>query len=678
VPSTLLFQDTFHTDPNLNGDGWFDVNHGFDTTRQRGLLAPLSYLEQDSTASGGSYDYLTQVNNPGLPDALLLTDQPARGQDNTYVSPNQNFGRPGLSVQHLHVAIDPLGPGSSPSTDHWAAVVFGTTPGSFITGAGTGVLIRDTGAYALWDRGPQVNAGNVGAKVSPQQFYTIDFDIVSDTGQFTLSIDGRPLFTGTHGPYTTNYVTLEDHTQPADTGIKVDYFADLAIDGTAEPAPITATPNTTYYVSPQGQDDNPGTSPETAWRTIDQVNRVNFLPGDQILFQGGCTFTGNLLFDSRDAGTAAAPVAVGSYGICPAVIDAGRGTGISVADASNFTVEDLKVIGSGYATNDGDGINFTVDLPGVTLVGITVRNVDVCGFGQVGIHITGVNSTSDYNGVSVTYSNSHDNGYGGLAVDAQRSPADIYVGHVQACHNAGVGITKSGYGMFITGASGVVIERSVAVQNGWLPGNRGQTGGIEVISADHVLLQYNEAYANHRGAADGDGIILDNTMDSVMQFNYSLDNDGAGLFLGAENGKAAVNNVVRYNISQNDARNGTVYGGIFVWQNVSNADIYNNTVFMGPSPTSSPAAIQFLNLLGTSVHVRNNLFTAAGGVPLVVYDGGGRDLLFQGNDYWASGSPFQIRWLGTTYDHLGGWRAGTGQETLAGRRVGPPGRSPAE
>jgi hypothetical protein len=158
-----------------------------------------------------------------------------------------------------------------------------------------------------------------------------------------------------------------------------------------------------------------------------------------------------------------------------------------------------------------------------------------------------------------------------------------------------------------------------------------------------------------------------------MQFNYTHDNDGGGLFLGAETGYTTTNNVVRYNISQNDARTqGATYGGIFVWQDVTNADVYNNTVFMAPSPTSSPAAITFLGLSGSSVNVRNNIFYTTGGVPLVRSDAAYNTgtALFQGNDYRSAGAPFAIQWGGTTYTTLSSWRGATGEETRNGIAVG--------
>jgi hypothetical protein len=653
LPSTL-FQDLFNTEPNLNGGGWNDINHGFDAGRQSGLLAPMTYLEADPTAPGGPFDSLTQVNNPVMPESLQLGVEPAAGQSFTSVSPGRAFGS---DVSHIHVAIDPLGPGSASAADHWAAVVFGTTPESFVVGNGTGVLVRDSGEYELWDRGTQVQTGFVGAKTIPQQFYTIDFAIVLGTGQFTLSIDGHQLFTGTHGRYTTNYVTLEDNTDPTLSGTQLDYFSNLAISGTTPFAVITAMPNTTYYVSPTGEDGDSGTSPDDAWQTIAQVNKVDFRPGDQILFEGGSTFSGSLTFDSQDIGTASAPVTVGSYGTGRATISAGNNAGISVLDGANIRITNLIVVGSGYASNQNDGIMFMSDLASTTIVGVAVANVDVSRFGHVGIEFLGTNGSNDFRGISVTNSSSHDNGEGGVSVDGQGNARNVYVGHVKAIHNAGsLSNPDSGYGILIVGANDAEVERSVSGNNGWLAGQVGEMGGIEAINSNRVLLQYNESYSNRRGTlGDGDGINLDTVTSSMMQFNYSHDNDGGGLFLGAEGGTNATNNVVRYNISQNDARSyGPTYGGIFLWLDLVNADVYNNTVFMGPSSNSSPAALRLNDLSGSGIHVWNNILVTTGGVPVVNFDVGTANPVLQGNDYYASGAAFQILWLGTTFNSLTG------------------------
>jgi len=47
---------------------------------------------------------------------------------------------------------------------------------------------------------------------------------------------------------------------------------------------------TTYYVSPTGNDAQPGTSTTTAWKTVAKVNSASFSAGDQILFARGNTW----------------------------------------------------------------------------------------------------------------------------------------------------------------------------------------------------------------------------------------------------------------------------------------------------------------------------------------------------------------------------------------------------
>ena len=53
---------------------------------------------------------------------------------------------------------------------------------------------------------------------------------------------------------------------------------------------------TTYYVDATfGNDDNIGTTPETAWKTIDKVNTAMLNAGDSVLFRRGEVFRGNIV-----------------------------------------------------------------------------------------------------------------------------------------------------------------------------------------------------------------------------------------------------------------------------------------------------------------------------------------------------------------------------------------------
>src|SRR5262249_48070543 len=103
---------------------------------------------------------------------------------------------------------------------------------------------------------------------------------------------------------------------------------------------------------------------------------------------------------------------------------------------------------------------------------------------------------------------------------------------------------------------------------------------------------------------------------------------------------------------------------------VSNAEIYNNTIYVTAASGGTPAAIRISGLSGSSIHIRNNIFVTTGGVPIAAYDGGGSGLLFQGNDYWPSGSIFKIQWKSTAYSSLSAWRTASSQEKLNGTNVG--------
>ena len=64
---------------------------------------------------------------------------------------------------------------------------------------------------------------------------------------------------------------------------------------------------TTYYVSIDGDDDNDGLTPETAWKTAERVNRMWLKPGDGVLFKRGDLFRGYKFM-------AQAGVTYGAYG----------------------------------------------------------------------------------------------------------------------------------------------------------------------------------------------------------------------------------------------------------------------------------------------------------------------------------------------------------------------------
>lgn len=73
--------------------------------------------------------------------------------------------------------------------------------------------------------------------------------------------------------------------------------------------------STNYYISGVGNDQNSGTSTSLAWRTIDRANQsvYSFQPGDQILFQKGYTYRGELYLGN--SGNSQSPIIISSYGV---------------------------------------------------------------------------------------------------------------------------------------------------------------------------------------------------------------------------------------------------------------------------------------------------------------------------------------------------------------------------
>lgn len=443
---------------------------------------------------------------------------------------------------------------------------------------------------------------------------------------------------------------------------------------------------TTYYVSPTGSDTNVGTSITKPWKTLAKVTGQSFAAGDSILLQGGAVFSGTLALDSQDKGSATYPIVVSSYGVGRAIVDAGTGGGVFVYNTAGVVIKNLVVQGSGRTVNTGSGVSAYMDLAGgVKLDYLLIDSVETSGFGKVGIEVGSWNGSSGFRNVTIANSSSHDNALSGVMTYAQAPSAlqNVVVRRVTAYNNTGkAGLTSpSGNGIVLGGVSGGLIERSVAHDNGALCDAPGGPVGIWAYDSHRITIQYNESYRNRTaGTADGGGFDLDqNTKNSTIQYNYSHQNDGAGFLLSqSPNNTTHTGNLVRYNISENDARKNS-YGAIMVYGKVRFAEVYNNTVFLSPAPVGSPRGIIVHNYTITandvrSLHVRNNIFYSTGGLRTVeVTSGqinGAVDLRFEGNDYYGGTVAPKIVWGSATHRTLATWRSATGQELLSGVPLG--------
>ncbi len=440
-------------------------------------------------------------------------------------------------------------------------------------------------------------------------------------------------------------------------------------------------PATDYFVCQNGDDGAKGTSTNAPWRTIDRVNHSRLQPGDRVLFEAGTSFAGNLFLSAEDAGTSNAPVILGSFGTGRATLLAGRSTGITVENAGGIVIENLIVIGAGRTNNTGYGIlcdNLLTN--GQRLGPLRLANVETRGFGIFGILVAGYHAGFEH--VRITHCVMRDNLRGGMEV-AGRLPwdspvyahADVQVSHCEAFDNTGDPAylkNHSGSGMVLYQVDGGLMEYCTAWNNGALCRSSGGGVGLWTCASRRVVIEHCESFANKTSGADGGGFDLDGgSVECVLQYNYSHDNDGPGLMVYTYPyaSHADRGNVVRFNITENDSRRSRGYAGLWVrteGHEMTGVEIYNNTVVIGPWTDQAAR----LYSRGVEARVRNNIFISSGpALPLRVEQPEDR-VRFENNLYWREGGPTQIAWGTETYSSLRAWRDRTGQESLNGAPLG--------
>ncbi len=449
---------------------------------------------------------------------------------------------------------------------------------------------------------------------------------------------------------------------------------------------------TTYYIRPGGSDTAAGTSPATAWRTLARASAAQFLPGDRLLLLGGHQYSGPLRLDSLDGGSATKPVLISSYGTGRATITSTT-SGIIIFDAGGIAISDLVIAGRSAMVASDSGIQMFSDHAKGRLSHVTISKVDVSGFGY-GIAIGADNDGAGFADVRITHSALHNNLDAGLTSYGPDYTASapgyanqgIYVSHVRAFGNLGdpANITRNtGSGIELGSVSGATVTDSVAYRNG---GKGGATTegpiGIWAYDSTRVLIAHDVSHDNTSASVhDGGGFGLDReTSDSVLEYNLSYHNHGAGflLYSALNVPTPQIGNTVRFNISYDDAV-GThhVYGGMTAGGRVDNGRFYQNTIVLTRGNTQP-----VVKLTGILHHVQmfNNIFVAASG-PLVqvvptlnkalYHPMTTKNVLLAGNDYVSTGGKWFVEWGPRVYYFsLAAWRGATSEERAGGRPAG--------
>lgn len=392
-----------------------------------------------------------------------------------------------------------------------------------------------------------------------------------------------------------------------------------------------------YYVdATNGKDNNNGTSPETAWQTLERVNQEVFQPGDQILFKAGETWTGAL--KPQGSGVEGAPIVIASYGEGKKpLLKPGADWTISHMNIANkvvrnprvnnvitffnqeyWEVRDLELYDPTYEQNSNTyvyrrGINISAEDAG-DLSYFKFDNLTIHGFrGPIsnegkssgGIIMTVTTNLNDpskrvptaVHDISVTNCELYDLGRSGINfVSPWTTRNGEKWNKYRPFGYRGLGDWKpyerftlsnniihdiDGDGTIVDGCKDVTVDHNTVyrtVYNCWYG------VGLFNWNSDNVVFEYNEVYEASPadallGAGDGQGIEIDAlNQNTLVQYNYLHDNAGGVFMWCCTEDLRGFDGIYRYNISQNDGAK----HGVIDWRPGHEGSMaYNNTIYLG-------------------------------------------------------------------------------------------------
>jgi hypothetical protein len=423
------------------------------------------------------------------------------------------------------------------------------------------------------------------------------------------------------------------------------------------------TGTSTFLVAPFGDDVNNDGSTDRPWASVAGVmNHAHFGPDDKIYFQSGYQYQGPLILTgSQLGGTSDHPIVISSSpGGRALFTSAGTSDTIDINNAGNVRIEHMDMVGAYTSSTPPpdvtqSGIAFQ-NTSGTVLSSISIDDINAAGYAGVGIQVF-ADHNSGYRDVAITNTTLDTNYGSGLYVWSISGQTyqfqNVLIDHVQVYDNVGIpGARFPAYPVYVQNVQGGVIQHCYIFGNDLTTVNTTGGGfGIQVAKSRHVLVQYNECDYNYTNGSDDDGGGIDfdgGVQESIMQYNYSHDNDGAGFLISGGQADAAPNshNTIRYNISQNDSQRNAYGGIVLTFGPVDNLEVYNNTLYTGPNYRGlhdAAFAIQD-DCIASHIHVRNNVFVTYGGVPVVRVVDVGPDIVFTGNVLNSGNDPVIILW----------------------------------
>ncbi|MEV5816000.1 right-handed parallel beta-helix repeat-containing protein [Streptomyces mutabilis] len=402
----------------------------------------------------------------------------------------------------------------------------------------------------------------------------------------------------------------------------------LPLSGVGAPAPAQAAEqNRSFHVDCAAADGGDGSRADP-WNTLAPVNARTFRPGDSILLKRGSTCTAQQLHP-KGSGTEGRPITIDAYGsgAKPKLAGAGQVTDVvRLADQQYWEIRNLDISNKGDAAATRRGVHITRSDSGTgthyRLSGLDVHDVngnrtkkDDDASAGIFFEVLGHTKATRFDDVVIENNTVRTVDRYGIHFWTRwmRRPE---------LNNANCGTTCGPWtpqtrvvirGNTVTDIGGDAVvphhTEGAVVEHNRVDGFRERepahcAAGLWGWNTDRALFQYNEV-SGGKSECDGQGLDIDEAnTGTVYQYNYSHDNEGGFILLCNGSGSTSADNVVRYNISQNDG------GQLFdmVCARTSNTQIHNNTFYL-----SEPVDIvnNANGSTGADVAFSNNIFHVA-------------------------------------------------------------------
>ena len=377
----------------------------------------------------------------------------------------------------------------------------------------------------------------------------------------------------------------------------------------------------TFYVdSRQGSDANTGTSPATAWKSLEKVNATLFHPGDRILLRSGSEWSGQLW--PKGSGVEGSPIIVDMYGggVKPLIHGDGRvEDAVLLENQEYWEIQNLEITNTGATPSIRRGVHVALEdygeahhvyIRSLTIHGVSGTDKEKAN-GGINYTCSGERKPSRFVDLRIENNEIYHVDRSGIFGWSDRWERTKWYPSLGVAVRGNVLSDIGGDGIVVVATEGAVVEHNIVGHANQR--SEGYNVAIWPWSADNTLIQYNEAYGT-KGQRDGEGFDSDwNSRNTVIQYNYSHDNDGGFLLIcddGSQKPEVSAGNVgtiVRYNISENDRTRGINIAGP-----VKNSLIYNNTIFVGPEHKVDLLLYSDWNGWAEDTYLYNNIFFVQG------------------------------------------------------------------